>query len=150
MSEQETIVRPVGESGLERRNGAVGYEALVAEFLRAGSNQLIRGASLQVMGGGTEQDLGLGIQPEDVPLRIDDAQAFVERAEDGVERAAFVEGRSRVGRRKFPAFGLRVARVGRGGPGRAPHALPELLQEPTHCHDLSVRWCIMPPTVLTG
>ncbi|HQX23178.1 MAG TPA: hypothetical protein PLU01_07355, partial [Nitrospira sp.] len=45
LSEQETIVGPVGESGLQRRNGAVGYEALVAEFLRAGSNQLIRGAS---------------------------------------------------------------------------------------------------------
>ncbi|MBP8154240.1 MAG: hypothetical protein KAX87_03060, partial [Nitrospira sp.] len=93
---------------------------------------------------------GVGIQREDVPLGIDDAQAFGERAEDGVERAAFVDGRSRVGRRKFSAFGLRVARVGRGLPGRAPHALPELLQEPTHCHDLSVRWCIMPPTVLTG
>ena len=40
---------------------------------------------------------------EDVPLRIDDAQAFFERAEDGVERAAFVEGQRRVGRRNLPA-----------------------------------------------
>jgi hypothetical protein len=81
---------------LQRRNGVVGYKALVAEFLRAGSNQLIRGASLQVTGGGAEEDLGLGIQSEDVPLRIDDAQAFVERAEDGVEYVAFVEARRRV------------------------------------------------------
>ena len=135
---------------MQRRNGAVGYEALVAEFLRAGSNQLIRGASFQVMGGGGEEDLRLGIQSEDVPLRIDDSQAFFERAEDGVARAACVEGQRRVGRRNLPVFGLRVARVGRELPACAPHALPESLQEPTHRHGLSFRLCIMRPTVLPG